>query len=125
MKTKIIILDTNFLLIPYQFKVDIFEEIKKIIDSNYSLCILDKTIDELNKIMDEQKGKQKAAAKLALSLIKNKKLKKIKTKDGYVDDLLIKQDAIIATQDKELINRLKEVKKKVIQLRQKKYLIIK
>jgi len=122
---KKIILDTNFLLIPYQFKVDIFEEIERTADFNYSLNVLDKTIDELNKIIDEQKGKHKEAAKLALSLIKNKNIKKIKTKEGLVDDLLLEQDAIVATQDKELINRLKQAKKKVIQLRQKKYLIIK
>ena len=122
---KKIILDTNFLLIPYQFKVDIFEEIERTADFNYSLNVLDKTIDELNKIIDEQKGKHKEAAKLALSLIKNKNIKKIKTKEGLVDDLQLEQDAIVATQDKELINRLKQAKKKVIQLRQKKYLIIK
>jgi len=108
-----------------QFKVDIFEEINNVVDSNYQIYVLDKTIDELNKVIDEQKGKHKEAAKLALGLIKNKKIKKIKTKEGIVDDLLLEQDAIIATQDKELIKRLKQAEKKVIQLRQKKYLIIK
>jgi hypothetical protein len=120
-----IILDTNFLLIPAQFKIDIFSEIKNICDFSYNLYVLDKTVDELNKIIKEQTGKNKAAAKLALDIIKVKKLKKIKTEEGNVDDLLLEQDAIIATQDKLLIKRLKTKKKKVIQLRQKKYLIIK
>ena len=122
---KKIILDTNFLLIPFQFKVDIFPEIKRICDFKYSIYILDKTIDELNKIIEEQKGKNKQSAKLALKLIKVKKIKKIKTQEGKVDDLLLEQDAIIATQDINLIKRLKNKKKKIIQLRQKKYLMLK
>ena len=71
---KKIILDTNFLLIPSQSKVDIFAEIDKICMFKYELCIVDKTIDELNNIIEKQKGKHKAAAKLALQLIKSKHL---------------------------------------------------
>ena len=76
---KRIILDTNFLLIPAQFKVDIFSEIQRIADFKYQLYILDKTITELKKIQKEQRGKHKRAAKLGLDLIKKKKVKIIKT----------------------------------------------
>lgn len=120
-----IILDTNFLLIPAQFKVDIFSEIKRIADFKYHLYVLDKTLDELKKIEKEQRGKHKAAAKLALALLKNKKVKVIKTtSENYVDDLLVeysKKGAIIATQDLGLKRRLK---KPCIFLRQKKYLAL-
>lgn len=120
-----IILDTNFLLIPAQFKVDIFSEIQRIADFKYQLYVLDKTIDELKKIIKEQRGKHKAAAKLALALVKNKKVKTLKTTgDKYVDDLLVEQSkkgAIIATQDLGLKRRLK---KPYIFLRQKKYLAL-
>ena len=44
---KKIILDTNFLLIPAQFNVDIFSEIERICDFQYQLCIVDKTLSEL------------------------------------------------------------------------------
>ncbi len=124
---KKIILDTNFLLIPAQFKVDIFSEISRVCDFNYQLCILDKTIGELNGIIQSrQKGKNKAAAKLALTIISSKKLKILKTReDKPVDDLILDvDDAIVATTDKELISRLKEKKAKIIRLRQKNYLII-
>lgn len=123
---KKVILDTNFLLIPFQFRVDIFSEIRRVCDFNYSLCILDKTEDELNRIAEREKGKARERAKLALKLIRIKKIKKIKTEEeGSVDDLLLKQDAVIATQDRELVKRLKGRRLRVIQLRQKKYLIIK
>ena len=123
---KKIILDTNFVLIPAQFNVDIFSEIDRICDFRYSLHVLDKTFDELKNIIEKQRGKHKQAALLALKLLKAKKVKVIKTKeDKNVDELLIdlarNEDVIVATQDKLLKKRLK---KPMITLRQKKYLKI-
>ncbi len=123
-----ILLDTNFLLIPAIFKVDIFEEIKRIVNEPYKLYILDKTIDELKKIVKEQKGKHKEAAKIALQFVKQKSLNTIKnsTKDS-VDDIIvdIADDYVVATQDKELKKRLKEKNIRIITLRAKKYLVMK
>jgi rRNA-processing protein FCF1 len=123
--TKKIILDTNFLLIPGQFNVDIFAEIHRIIDEKYEIYTLDKVIDELNKIIKDkdQKQKNKQAAKLALQLIKAKKVKILKTKtQESVDDILAKiQGYIVATQDIALKRRIKG--KKIV-LRQKKTLIL-
>ena len=122
---KKIILDTNFLLIPAQFHVDIFSEIQRIVDFPYQLCVLDKTLDELKKIIAQQPGQHKAAAKLALALLENKKVKILKTISPlYVDDLLVEYShagSIIATQDILLKKRLK---KPYIFLRQKKKLIL-
>jgi rRNA-processing protein FCF1 len=125
---KKIILDTNFLLIPIQFKLDIFSEIDRICLFKYKLYIIDKTIDELKEIIKNQKGKHKLAAKIALQLIKKKNINKIKTKQGKVDDLILDsldKDTILATQDELL--RKKALKKgtKLIVLRAKKYLILK
>lgn len=116
---KIIILDTNFLLAISQFHIDIFSELERICDFPYSVYVLDKTVDELNKVLV---GKDKAAAKLALSIIKGR-AKILKTKKGYVDDILVRlagKDTIIATQDRELKKR---VKTSVITIKQKKYLV--
>ncbi len=55
--TKIIILDTNFLLIPAQFKVDIFSEVERICNFRYQLVIIDKTLEELEDIVSETQGK--------------------------------------------------------------------
>jgi len=125
-----IILDTNFLLIPAQFKVDIFSEIDRICDFKYKIFILDKSIKELKDIINKQKGKAKKNADIALQLIKFKKLTILKTKgDKIVDDQILEltknNQYIIATQDKELIKKLKKQKARIITLRQKKYLIIK
>jgi len=125
--TKTIILDTNFLLIPGTLGVDIFSEIERIVDSNYEIAVLSKTIDELDAIIDSQRLKYKRAAQLAKQLIKAKNLKILhSTSQKLVDDILVdmalsNEDIIIATQDKALKRRLKN--KKIITLKQEKYLI--
>ena len=133
---KTIILDTNFLMIPGSLKVDIFSEIERIMEESYHICVLDATIVELNKIINEQTGKHKSAAKLALGLIMHKKLKVIRTKslnmpenskNTIADDSLLTisgEDTIIATQDQELKKSLLERGNKIIILRGKKHLEI-
>ena len=87
---KKILLDTNFLLIPYRFRVDIFTQIDKELASGYRLFILDKTLNELKKIATEQKGKDKDAAKIALKLIALKNIKIIGTNDDKnTDDAIL------------------------------------
>ena len=125
---KKIILDTNFLLIPYQFKVDIFSEIRRICDFNYSLFVIDKTVDELNRIVLSSKVKDRLAAVLALKLIAHAKVKEIKTgKEMDADLLIIKaadRDTIVATQDTALKSRLKQKGAGIISLRKKDHLVI-
>ena len=121
---KKILLDTNFLLIPSQFNVDIFAEIDRIILEKYQIYTLDKVIDELNSLIKakDQKQRDKLAAKLGLQLIKAKKVKIIKTAEGNTDDILAKiKGYIIATQDMALKRRIKG--KKIV-LRQKKKLVL-
>ena len=119
---KIIIIDTNFLLAISQFKIDIFAEISRICHFPYKLCILDKTMEELNNL--EKKQKTKSHVNIALKLIKD--LEVIKTdSDDYVDRLLKRQpdDVIIATQDMELKKSLKN--HTLIVIRQKNHLELK
>lgn len=122
---KKIILDTNFLLIPAQFNVDIFDEIDRIMLEKYELFVFDKTIDELNKIIADKKQKlrDRKAAKLGLQLLRSKNVKIIKTKkDLLVDDLIAGlKGYIVATQDIGLKKRLKG---QIITLRAKKQLIL-
>lgn len=124
---KKIILDTNFLLIPYQFHVDIFSEIERIMQTPYQLCIVDKTIDELHNICVSERDKYKKGASIALELIDKKGIHILKTeKNKNVDDLilnLVKRDEyIVATQDMPLKRKLRLKYIQIIDLRQKKYL---
>ena len=122
-----IVLDTSFLVTAIACRIDPFEAIDKAVDGNIEFAVLDKTVRELEKLINESKYSDKKAAQLALKLVKSKGLKIITTEDGYADDLLVCLDAmkcIVATQDKGLKKRLKDKGFRVITLRQKKYAVM-
>ncbi len=121
---KKIILDTNFLTIPYQFNVDIFEEIDRIMEEDYELITLDRVVEEL-KNMIKSKSKDAVAAKIALELIKKKNVKVISTDEKKVDNAIIEladENTIVATNDKILRKKIKDKNVKVLYLRSKKHL---
>jgi rRNA-processing protein FCF1 len=126
---KKIILDTNFLLIPEQFNVDIFSEIDRISNFKYKLLVFDRIIGELENITRIQRRKYSKAAKLALQLIKSKKYKifikrtdSSKSVDNLILDFAVKEgDCIVATQDVLLKQELKKKKVPIITLTQKNY----
>jgi rRNA-processing protein FCF1 len=131
MKKKQIIIDTNFLLIPGQFMVDIFSEIDRIINEPYELCVVDKSLKELEKLTEAGKTKDKAAAKLAIILSRQKNLKTLQSSilqlSSYADDVIVKKadkNTYVATQDKALRERLRAKGAKIIGLRQKKHLVV-
>ncbi|MBL7169629.1 MAG: nucleotide-binding protein [Candidatus Aenigmarchaeota archaeon] len=123
---KTIILDTNFLTIPYQFGVDIFEEIGKVITGNYELITLEGVVKELGQ-MSQEKGKDSVAAKIGLELIKKKGVKVVKTQEKNVDDAILElasEQTLVATNDKKLIKSLKHKNVKVLYLRSKNRLVL-
>jgi rRNA-processing protein FCF1 len=106
---KTIILDTNFIVSALKNKIDIFREIERIIEENYEIKIIDKTINELEKLKD----------KLAIKIVNN--LEKIKSTED-VDTEIVKnsdKNTIVATLDRELKQRLKNKGAKTITIRQK------
>ena len=123
---KTIILDTNFLVDCLSWKVDFFGELERICLFTYKLVVVDKTIDELDKIIAESKPAVKIGAKLSKQLIARGRIGVIATdKKGYTDTIILKaadKDTIVATQDQDLKRRLKAKNIPVIIIRQKKYL---
>ncbi len=121
---KTIVLDTNFLLIPWQFKVDIFSEIERVCRFPYELKVVEGTMDELQKLMEKGDAKEKKAAKFAISLIKQYKIGTIEADEGDVDSTIasLPKGTIVATQDGGLKRRLKEKGIALVVLRQQKYL---
>jgi len=123
---KRVILDTNFLTIPYQFGIDIFEEIDRVVEDNYELTTLDCVVEELKKL-EKSRGKSATAARVALILIKEKNIKVIKTGKKNVDIKIYRmadKNTIVATNDRELKRRLKNKNVKVLYLRSKKHIVM-
>ena len=116
-----VLLDTNFLLLPHQFGVDIFEYL-----SLYEVATLDLCINELKKL-SKGKNEDAKAARIALKLIKGKNVEIIKSDEKKVDSAILNyasnERCAVATNDKELIKDLKRCGIKIIRLRQNKYLI--
>jgi rRNA-processing protein FCF1 len=110
-----VLLDTNFLLVPVQFKVDIYEELR-----GNQLLTLDKCVKEL------QTKKGFAVAKV---LMKKNHVKVVKGGAGGTDMTILTyvkkhKNVCVATNDKELIKALKSIGISIIRLRQKKYLVM-
>lgn len=122
-----ILLDTNFLLIPIQFKVDIFQEIQRVCDFRYTLYIVDQTLEELRQIGLQGKVKDRLAAKVAISLVKSKNIQILDSHMEKVDDAITRlagESIIVATNDRGLKRRVLEKGARVLALRQEKYLIL-
>lgn len=114
-----IILDANFLMMPHQFGVDIFEYLK-----DYEIETLSPVIEELKKLA-KKRNDDGIAAKVALKLTKENKVKIIRTKetaDKAILDLAVREKCAVGTNDKALIEALKENHIKIIRLKQKKFL---
>jgi rRNA-processing protein FCF1 len=128
-----VLLDTNFLMIPGQFGVDIFSEISRIL-VRPELFTLDLNTAELEKILKEGSQKEKKAARIALILIKSKGVSIVKTKSFLnriqnpkdIDSFIVecaKDGYIVATQDAELRKRLPPDSEKIV-LRKKDFLAL-
>ncbi|MFH1399189.1 MAG: PIN domain-containing protein [Candidatus Woesearchaeota archaeon] len=125
---KQIILDTNFLMIPAQFGVDIFTEIARIMTENYEIVVLDQTLKELGVVVASGKGRDSQAAKIALDLVAAKRVRVVETKENYVDKAildLVEQDRhIVATQDRDLKKSLRLRGIPIIIMRKKQSLVL-
>ncbi|MBU0456549.1 MAG: PIN domain-containing protein [Nanoarchaeota archaeon] len=120
---KTIIIDTNAWMAFHEFNLDLFAALEETCDFHYKIAVLQGTIEELRKIITEQRGRFKQAALLALGIIKVKKVEII-NETGNVDDILVeysKKENLVLTQDIALKKRLR---KPYLTIRQKKKIII-
>jgi len=122
---KKIVLDTSFLISCANFKIDWEQELKRICDFAFEVVLLDRVAEELKTVR-----KDKIAAKLALAILKHKKIFAIPTDDERqsVDTLIVafaaKNKALVATQDLGLKQRLRAKLARTITIRQKGHLVL-
>ncbi|HLD39026.1 MAG TPA: DNA-binding protein [archaeon] len=115
-----VLLDTNMLLAPHQFGIDIFEFLK-----DYEMITLSSCRAELRKLSHKRCDDGKAA-KIALMLLKEKKIPVVRVReqgDRAILNYALQERCSVATNDIDLIKALKTYAIKVIRIRQKKYLV--
>ena len=126
MDLKEVVIDTNFFMVPFQFNVDVIDELEKVLPS-YKLTTTQFVVNELKGLKKNNKGKTRMNAGLALKIATSDKIE-IKNvpllKDEAVDDALLRISKVLATNDIELKNRAKNKGITVAYLRQKKYIAI-
>lgn len=102
---KIVIIDTNGLMIPGQFGLDIFSELGRL--GFDSFIVANACVKELEKIIASGRGKDKMAAKIAISLLDRCA---IIEESGFADDAIVEMavgmKASVLTNDAELKKRL-------------------
>lgn len=126
MESKEVVIDTNFFMVPFQFNVDIIDELEKALPS-YKLSTPIFVINELKGLKRNNKGKIRLNADLALKLANssNIEIKDISLENNEtVDDALLRVSEVLATNDIELKKRARKKGITVAYLRQKKYIAI-
>lgn len=108
-----ILLDTNFLVAPFQLSISLFEEIDRIYPVNEIYTIED-AVQEAKSI------EQGSYGELVEKLIQTQDIQVLETEgEGEVDDLLVEicDEFVVATNDKELRQRLIEKGAEVLLIR--------
>jgi rRNA-processing protein FCF1 len=118
-----VVLDTNFLLVPFRFKIDILRELDYLVEVSHRYVISSKTLKELRKV-GKAIGKDGMAARLALKLVQaNAGRIEIIESTEHVDDWIAgyarANRAIVCTNDSALRRRLRALDIKVVTLKSK------
>jgi rRNA-processing protein FCF1 len=124
-----IILDSNALFVPLQFKIDILEELKTLLKRNFEPVLLTQIRQELEKLYKEGTPKIRKNALYALKLAEKCRL--VEINKGIVfspDDAIVKAalewNCPVFTNDRQLRKRLRNINVPVIYVRQKSSLEI-
>jgi len=123
-----VILDTNFLMIPFQFNLDVFQEIEYLLQKKVDFVVPSSVKSELTGI-SARGGEGAAEASLALQLASRCRVVDVTLNPGEsVDDAIVKASqklsAVVATTDIELKKRLRDINVPVVYLRDKSKLEI-
>ena len=126
---KKIILDSNALFVPSQFRIDIFEELRKLLNVNFEAVLLSLNLQELEQLADSESPKMRKNAGFALRLAEKCRLVDVDERDGLSpDDVIVnvakEWNCPVFTNDRQLRKRLRNINVPVIYVRQKSRLMI-
>jgi rRNA-processing protein FCF1 len=124
-----VIADSNALFVPLQFKIDIFNELTRVLNRNFDLVLLSPVKRELETLAEKSSPKTRKNAVFALTLAEKCKYVKVPEKPKELTDdaivrIAMQWKAPVFTNDKLLKKRLRDISLPVIYLREKSRLEI-
>lgn len=126
MPTKFLV-DTNFLLVPVRFKVDIFLEAETAVNDLVEFYVSSRVLDEIRILKERSKGSFVRELKLAERLAENclviEDLSKTRVDQSLID-LALDEGMVLGTTDAELRQNARKAGVKVVYLRQKSHLVL-
>jgi hypothetical protein len=119
-----VILDSNFLFIPSEFRLDIFEELESLLGQNVDLILLSVTYQEIRRLSEEGSPKTRRQASLALELVERCCVVQVERGlEETCDDVIVRVarewKSPVATNDRALRRRLRSEGVPVVFLRQR------
>ena len=113
---KSVVLDANALLMPFQFKINLDRELKRLF-GDMPVFVPSSVLGELANSTDKN-------SKAALALARKYQIVETdQSGDEAVIDIAEQREAAVVTNDRELIKRLREKRIRVIRLRGERYLV--
>jgi rRNA-processing protein FCF1 len=119
-----VILDSNFLFVPAQFKIDVFEGLTNLLNKRFEPILLSATYQELKTMAEKGAPKRRKQASLALKLAEKCRVIDVEKEAGETNDDVVLRIASqwkspVATNDLELRRKLRNRDVPVIFLRGK------
>lgn len=114
-----VLLDANFLVLPFQFNVDLFGELDRLLGEQYTVYTLQRTYNEARDLEDG------AYRQVVERLVDEADIEVITVQSGKeVDDVLVDLagEYVVCTNDRAVRAELREARLPHIYLRQQNYL---
>jgi rRNA-processing protein FCF1 len=122
-----VLCDTNFLLIPIRFGIDIFSNSNDALNDMAKFFVSSRVLDEIKTLMKTAKPSFQKELQFALKIADMCELIEDNTEilvDESLIKLALKTNMILGTTDSELRKKARERCVKVLFLRQKRYLVL-
>jgi len=121
-----VLLDSNFLMIPMELHIDVFEEIQNLLGKRVEFILIKPVYEELRRLATGSSKVGRQAA-YALELAKRCKMMNVQMKESKsIDDAIARvakdTGTIVATMDLELKAKLRNINVPVIYLRERSHL---
>ncbi len=111
-----IVLDANALMMPFQFKVNLDKELKRLF-GDLPVFVPSSVLGELARSLNDE-------AKAALALARKYNIAETELSgDDAVIEVASKRSAAVVTNDRQLIERLRKKRIPVVRMRAERYLV--